>query len=301
MISKLLPPEVAHFNPLPPHGGRRSCQVIHGGDNVNFNPLPPHGGRPLSAALTSKSMRAFQSTPSAWRETDASKIGSTVVIISIHSLRMEGDTSWRTRSCFIRDFNPLPPHGGRRPPSAARCSAGSFQSTPSAWRETCKEIREALPKNTFQSTPSAWRETEAFECADSEAFISIHSLRMEGDPEPDHMVSALLHFNPLPPHGGRRVPCVSISPHKNFNPLPPHGGRLGEAARPVHLVLISIHSLRMEGDGVRKKVLPCPLYFNPLPPHGGRLPSFTFGISFCAFQSTPSAWRETHPSSFQPA
>ena len=34
---------------------------------------------------------------------------------------------------------------------------------------------------TFQSTPSAWRETmEMFEKCDIE-FISIHSLRMEGD------------------------------------------------------------------------------------------------------------------------
>ena len=35
----------AHFNPLPPHGGRHtpheSRQAAY-----NFNPLPPHGGRP---------------------------------------------------------------------------------------------------------------------------------------------------------------------------------------------------------------------------------------------------------------
>ena len=34
--------------------------------------------------------------------------------ISIHSLRMEGDFHDVTKSAVLRDFNPLPPHGGRR-------------------------------------------------------------------------------------------------------------------------------------------------------------------------------------------
>ena len=56
---------------------------------------------------------------------------------------------------------------------------------------------------------------------------------------------------------------------------------------------ISIHSLRMEGDNraiTRETSVPD---FNPLPPHGGRLTSsYASGIRW-AFQSTPSAWRET--------
>ena len=35
--------------------------------------------------------------------------------------------------------------------------------------------------------------------------------------------------------------------------------------------LISIHSLRMEGDMMSVLHLELSLYFNPLPPHGGRL------------------------------
>ena len=56
------------FNPLPPHGGRRTRIRQHTIRNKHFNPLPPHGGRP--------------------------KKGGTVIgwiDISIHSLRMEGD------------------------------------------------------------------------------------------------------------------------------------------------------------------------------------------------------------------
>ena len=55
-----------------------------------------------------------------------------------------------------------------------------FQSTPSAWRETQVRQRGGLhPK--FQSTPSAWRETCHFYHSFLIFYISIHSLRMEGD------------------------------------------------------------------------------------------------------------------------
>ena len=67
MISKLLPPEVAHFNPLPPYGGRR----------------------------------------------DQTGTGFSSVVISIHSLRMEGDIHNITSCAAPRHFNPLPPYGGR--------------------------------------------------------------------------------------------------------------------------------------------------------------------------------------------
>ena len=78
----------------------------------------------------------FQSTPSAWRETDERPEIVTNFCISIHSLRMEGDHVTVTVSS----------------PSA------QFQSTPSAWRETYdRDQLEDMDK--FQSTPSAWRET----------------------------------------------------------------------------------------------------------------------------------------------
>ena len=148
---------------------------------------------------------------------------------------------------------------------------------------------------TFQSTPSAWRETQSFQtlflwCID----ISIHSLRMEGDYCAVYQVAAGNHFNPLPPHGGRRLQ--------------------GELT--VNTTMISIHSLRMEGDlpqiidaavtmlfqstpsawretVVKSSWLSRISYFNPLPPHGGRQCTFSSMPSSSAFQSTPSAWRET--------
>ena len=148
------------------------------------------------------------------------------VCISIHSLRMEGDS--RIRSLY--------------------CSQSSFQSTPSAWRETHTVPEKCNFFAVFQSTPSAWRETEFDIIVLVQLVISIHSLRMEGDLHFHFRISDNSYFNPLPPHGGRQISC-------------------------------GVHRWK--------------IYFNPLPPHGGR-PFFprTY-FPELPFQSTPSAWRET--------
>ena len=100
----------------------------------------------------------FQSTPSAWRETSTYHEQSSRQHISIHSLRMEGDIFNYIRRNEQWHFNPLPPHGGRRRLIDAIDCSKTFQSTPSAWRETrlCR-CQQFLMQ--FQSTPSAWRET----------------------------------------------------------------------------------------------------------------------------------------------
>ena len=148
----------------------------------NFNPLPPHGGRRNTAAHRHNQHR-FQSTPSAWRETTTVSQMPWRKIISIHSLRMEGDqleyTNWRKRKIF--------------------------QSTPSAWRETERVGEWETELYPFQSTPSAWRETAGTPKPKRRFSISIHSLRMEGDVRQKLAVLvATAYFNPLPPHGGRR-------------------------------------------------------------------------------------------------
>ena len=57
----------------------------------------------------------------------------------------------------------------------------TFQSTPSAWRETIQSSSFSMI-SSFQSTPSAWRETfQTHVIATDDKGISIHSLRMEGD------------------------------------------------------------------------------------------------------------------------
>ena len=191
------------------------------------------------------------------------------------------------------NFNPLPPHGGRRVYLDRRKTKWKFQSTPSAWRETRLVIIPFNARFTFQSTPSAWRETACCPAAflhyryfnplpphggrqspgriDSQhdnisihslrmegdvrrqfalllSDISIHSLRMEGDFILDWKKSHLRNFNPLPPHGGRHWSGKALKVIKYFNPLPPHGGRQLTQHRFASHCVISIHSLRMEGD-----------------------------------------------------
>ena len=102
-----------HFNPLPPCGGRRYAGDIDRKKRSYFNPLPPCGGRP-STFVPYASRLAFQSTPSVWRETNEKYKVQDDEIISIHSLRVEGDISEIAKCAGVAHFNPLPPCGGRR-------------------------------------------------------------------------------------------------------------------------------------------------------------------------------------------
>ena len=103
-------------------------------------------------------------------------------------------------------------------------------------------------------------------------FISIHSLRVEGDCKPSATLRKKSNFNPLPPCGGRPSCRLAFScSFFNFNPLPPCGGRHGRNADDWLKYIISIHSLRVEGDDNT-------CYNN---------------IVDRTFQSTPSVWRET--------
>ena len=80
--------------------------------------------------------------------------------ISIHSLRMEGDDAKHaTRCLLICDFNPLPPHGGRQH-SDTVSKYSYFISIHSLRMEGDYWISVTLLESfSFQSTPSAWRET----------------------------------------------------------------------------------------------------------------------------------------------
>ena len=56
-----------------------------------------------------------------------------------------------------------------------------FLSTPSGWRATTVQLVTDT-KLVFLSTPSGWRATPAFQLMIAAAKISIHALRVEGDP-----------------------------------------------------------------------------------------------------------------------
>ena len=125
----------------------------------------------------------FQSTPSAWRETEL--------------LQNYNDVQ--------NHFNPLPPHGGRLSFASQISTWKLFQSTPSAWRETAFAFSSPIKSAYFNPLPPhGGRHTDEMSQS-SRAEISIHSLRMEGDLFQVPPVPEPLNFNPLPPHGGRRI------------------------------------------------------------------------------------------------
>ena len=68
---------VENFNPLPPHGGRPTPETRWRQKKRHFNPLPPHGGR--------RGRQLYNVHPAK---------------ISIHSLRMEGDSKTAQESVF---------------------------------------------------------------------------------------------------------------------------------------------------------------------------------------------------------
>ena len=124
----------------------------------------------------------FQSTPSAWRETRAERVYPPTYL-HFNPLPPHGGRPAHTlrQPKPSADFNPLPPHGGRQHRAAVRIADETFQSTPSAWRETYLLGRVENDNAEFQSTPSAWRETGCGTSISGFRNISIHSLRMEGD------------------------------------------------------------------------------------------------------------------------
>ncbi len=124
-----------------------------------FNPLPPCGGRPL-CSISTLTISKFQSTPSVWRETESECYLPQATKISIHSLRVEGDCQLNKQVVHYPEF----------------------QSTPSVWRET-HSITVLICTVLFQSTPSVWRETAPKMLFWMPLAISIHSLRVEGDPD----------------------------------------------------------------------------------------------------------------------
>ena len=78
--------------------------------------------------------------------------------------------------------------------------------------------------------------------------ISIHSLRVEGDP--DVLMGCCVEgisIHSLRVEGDLQFINVDWS-ENHFNPLPPCGGRPGTPAFAFWRAAISIHSLRVEGD-----------------------------------------------------
>ena len=102
------------------------------------------------------------------------------IVISIHTLRVEGD---------VMAYN-------------IDSSKGTFQSTPSAWRVTLITFMYFPFFVISIHTLRVEGDTQAAAFPTEESVISIHTLRVEGDSSPPGRRRTTRHFNPHPPRGG---------------------------------------------------------------------------------------------------
>ena len=162
----------------------------------------------------------------------------------------------------------------------------TFQSTPSAWRETCRHRQDRCCQRISIHSLRMEGDWQARRAGHRGTAISIHSLRMEGDSlTTSFLISPFSYFNPLPPHGGRRRVQLPDAPQFHFNPLPPHGGRLSISC--MDTPSFSFQSTPSAWRETRKLYFnSCSCgHFNPLPPHGGR--PFANAPASCSLDFNP--------------
>ena len=131
--------------------------------------------------------------------------------------------------------------------------------------------------------------------AEYNPLISIHSLRGEGDKAKFCNRSDIIKFQSTPSVGRETIFVFQkVQDSQYFNPLPPWGGRLNLSYLVDIGIVISIHSLRGEGDVINHRHLPFQVIFQSTPSVGREtLTSMSLVPSFSTFQSTPSVGRET--------
>ena len=146
---------------------------------------------------------------------------------------------------------------------------------------------------SFQSTPSAWRETKPTRIPRHRKRISIHSLRMEGDLYNLYRKSTPGEFQSTPSVWRETLGATVDFVHWVFQSTPSVWRETVYGISGNVDLNISIHSLRMEGDDITFLHFDVQsISIHSLRMEGDRPPSRSI-FSDPVFQSTPSVWRET--------
>ena len=178
----------------------------------------------------------FLSTPSGWRATYRHPVRALRALISIHALRVEGDL----RRQLITDEWPISIHALRVEGDELLVSSAAFTGE-------------------FLSTPSGWRATDGRTANAKGGAISIHALRVEGDlilaDESKRLTMKFLST----PSGWRATMQTTTSTARRSSFLStPSGWRATKTGFPSSQdSFISIHALRVEGDGYRAFAVLC--------------------------------------------
>ena len=149
---------------------------------LHFYPRPPGGGRLSRYRMQANTDASFLSTPSGWRATYTGRNGGDAYFsISIHALRVEGDSTGKYQNNKIGYFYPRPPGGGRqRAPGHLRSFARHFYPRPPGGGRPQSDI-ETLFKNYFYPRPPGGGRPLIDFATRFCLKISIHALRVEGD------------------------------------------------------------------------------------------------------------------------
>ena len=190
--------------------------------------------------------------------------------ISIHSLRVEGDVIALGVPSGLTVFQSTPSVWRETLWSATLIDSTAFQSTPSVWRETAAKCIKHKPHLDFNPLPPCGGRLPLSKILLYFGFISIHSLRVEGDRvvcrvfvgadisihslrvEGDFIVLviffAIIRFQSTPSVWRETLKVKWIIDINKFQSTP-------SVWRETKLVvvdglsyMISIHSLRVEGD-----------------------------------------------------
>ena len=168
----------------------------------------------------------FLSTPSGWRATAAAVAEPAAALdISIHALRVEGDTMLGSACRLKMHFYPRPPGGGRR----------------------AKTVRPTALLYFYPRPPGGGR-LLLFIFLAFLLCISIHALRVEGDFNNSNLdLIIVISIHALRVEGDRRISSYARKGFY-FYPRPPGGGRPVMTADGETPTWISIHAFRVEGD-----------------------------------------------------
>ena len=258
----------------------------------DFYPRPPRGGRPRRG-----------------------RCSRSVMLISIHALREEGDEPGQKILDTHLDFYPRPPRGGRldgsgdgkgrlhfypRPPRGGRRAdekgADEWESISiHALREEGDRLQ--IPhkhdhRNFYPRPPRGGRPDNKTVLLEALG-ISIHALREEGDIR--HRTDSPFHFHfyPRPPRGGRHFNVDTFVDNLLFLSTPSARRATTAQCYLYKINSISIHALREEGDSSLNAGTGGAGNFYPRPPRGGRQRGGMAAAQRLLFLSTPSARRAT--------
>ena len=168
----------------------------------------------------------FLSTPSGWRATAAAVAEPAAALdISIHALRVEGDTMLGSACRLKMHFYPRPPGGGRRAKTVRPTALLYFYPRPPGGGRLllfiflafllCISIHALRVEGDFNNSN-----------LDLIIVISIHALRVEGDsPSPPSFVTVPISIHALRVEGDARPSCPPCRQIRHFYPRPPGGGR----------------------------------------------------------------------------